>query len=212
MGKIMTTPIGRISFPHLDKPDQFGKYSATLLLKKGDKHNDEFVNNLWTIASTVCKDAHGEANVAKGMQHFTLLRDGDKKENFESWRAEFAGHYVILLRRKPEYGKICCVNRQKQPIDASEIYAGCDVSVCLDVYPYTYSGKKSVSISFMHVMKVGDNEPFVSHGIDAETAFDALDISNYESAQPAGLGAGIEKTTTVPAAQPAGLGNPFSKV
>jgi len=176
MGESLVTPIGRASFPHLDKQDNFNNYSMKLLLPKADPKVKDFISRLKAIVTREMLAACGEKGLNSGWANFTALKDGDDASAFKTHRPEHAGHWELSLRKKPEHGKPCVVNANKQPIDASEVYSGCDVIVFMDVYGYNFAGKKSVSFSLQHVMKVRENTPFSSAGTSVESAFADLDI------------------------------------
>ncbi len=183
MGRSRVTAIGRASYPHLGTPDGFGMYSMQLLLPKGNAEVEQFVKDLRQDAWDECIASCGQgAEKAYGL--FTALKDGDDTSQFKTYHGEFANHYILSLRRKADFGKPCVVNTAKQPIDPSEIYAGCDVACFIDIYSYNFSGKKSVSVSLQHVMKVADNTPFVSRGPDPEQAFADMDIPAGEVGPP----------------------------
>ena len=69
----------------------------------------------------------GQTGLAQAMKDFTNFKDGDNVAAFKTYRGEYAGHFVMNMGRKTEFGKVCIVNRNKQPIDASEVYSGCNV-------------------------------------------------------------------------------------
>jgi len=181
MSHSKVTPVCRASFPHLDKPNMFGNYAITLLLPKSNPKVKEFTQWLKDAVKTEAISVAGEKGLSKAMEYFTAFKDGDKVESFKTYHSEYAGHWVITAGRKWQLGKPCVVNRQKQPIDPSEIYAGANVVAYIDVYGYNFNGKKSVSIGVQHVMKAGDNEPFVSTGVPVENAFDDIDLPDEDS-------------------------------
>lgn len=170
------TPIGRASFPHLDKPNTFNKYALCLLLPKSDPKVKEFVTWLRDAVSREALNIAGAQGVQTAMTHFCSFKDGDNTAAFTSPRTEYAGCWVLNLTRAAALGKPCIVDRNRQPIDPSSIYAGCNVIAYIDVFGYKYGPKKSVSIGFQHVMKVSDNAPFSGSGIDVDNAFANLDI------------------------------------
>lgn len=170
------TPIGRASFPNLSRPDQFNKYSLSILFPKSDPKVTEFVKWLHEAVVKEAMGVAGEAGVNDALANFTNFKDGDVAESFKTHRPEYEGHYILNVSRKTEFGKPCLVNRDKQPIDADEIYAGCNVLAYIDVFGYKYGTKKGVSMGFQHVMKTGENTPFASSGIRVDDAFSSLDI------------------------------------
>lgn len=176
MAKSIVTPIGRASFPHLDKPGIYGKYTLTLLLPKNDPKVTEFVKWLGNTVKEEALVVAGQAGLPQAMQYFEAFKDGDKTASFKTYRAEYAGHWVLTMGRKQEFGKPCVVNRHRQPIDATEVYAGCNAVAFIDVFGYKYGAKKSVAIGFQHVMKVSDNTKFAATGLDADKAFSDLDL------------------------------------
>lgn len=217
MSKSIVTPVGRASFPHLDKPGIYGKYTLTLLLPKNDPKVTEFVRWLGKAVNEEALAVAGQAGLQQAMQYFEAFKDGDKTASFKTYRAEYAGHWVLTMGRKQEFGKPCVVNRHRQPIDGTEVYAGCNALAFIDVFGYKYGAKKSVAIGFQHVMKVSDNAKFASTGIDADKAFGDLDLPAEDVAE--GVGAspfgGVPTpavNTPQPKTQPttAGPSNPFA--
>ena len=209
MGKSFVTPIGRASFPCLDKLNVYGKYALTMLLPKSDPKVQEFVKVLGATVKEEAKTIAGDAGFANAMAEFKAFHDGDNKAAFKTWRAEYAGHWVLTLGRKADFGKPCVVNRDRQPIDASEVYAGCNVLAYIDVFGYKYGAKKSVTIGFQHVMKTGENTRFASSGVAADKAFEGLDIPEdadpIASSDPFGVSAPSVKPTPA-------TNDPFGKV
>lgn len=184
MGQSRVTPIGRASFPHLNAVSSYNKYTLTMLLSKADPKVTEFVTWLKKAVHDEATAIAGQAGVAKALSVFTAFKDGDNPALFTTYRGEYANHFVLNMSRKAEFGKPCVVNRNRQPIDASEIYPGCDVIAFIDVYGYNFGGKKGVSIGFQHVMKVSDNTPFASTGRTTEDAFANLELPEENSVVP----------------------------
>ena len=182
MSKSIVTPVGRASFPKLATVDQYGKYGVAILLPKSNPKVIEFAKWLKQAVQDEALATHGQAGVAPALQIFTAFKDGDNQAAFTTYRAEYAGHYVLNTSRKADFGRPCCVNRNKQPIDPSEIYAGCDVLAYIDVYGYKFASKKGVSVGIQHIMKVGENTPFSSTGVPVDDAFSALELPPEEDA------------------------------
>jgi hypothetical protein len=176
MSKSIVTPVGRASFPHLAKPNAYGKYAITILFPKSNPKVKEFVQWLKNAVREEALNVAGQKGFQAAMKEFVSFKDGDSVERFKTYRSEYAGHWVLSASRKGDFGKPCVVNRQKQPIDPTEIYAGCDILAYIDVYGYTFGTKKSVTIGIQHIMKAGDNEPFSSSGVPVESAFDDIDL------------------------------------
>ena len=183
MSKSKVTPIGRASFPNLGKPDQYNKYSLSILFPKSDPKVMEFARWLKQAVTEEALGVAGQAGLAQAMANFTNFKDGDDVSAFKTYRGEYAGHFVLNVSRKTEYGKPCVVNRNKQPIEPSEVYAGCNVLAYIDVFGYKYGSKRSVSIGVQHVMKTGENTPFASTGLKVDDAFAGLYIPDEGEVQ-----------------------------
>ena len=206
------TPIGRASFPKLASVDQYGKYGVAILLPKSDPAVVEFAKWLKDAVTKEATAVAGAAGLTAAMAEFGAFKDGDNVAAFKTYRNEYAGHYILNTSRKADFGKVCCVNRAKQPIDPSEIYAGCNVLAYIDVFGYTFGSKKSVSIGIQHIMKTGENTPFSATGVKVDDAFAGLDIpAEGETAAVAPAGAtaapGVAPAATTPPA-----GDPFAGV
>lgn len=222
MSKSIVTPVGRASFPKLATVDQYGKYGVAILLLKTDPEVVEFVKWLKQAVIDEATAVAGAAGLATAMGEFGAFKDGDEVGAFKTYRAEYAGHWVLNTNRKADFGKPCCVNRSKQPIEPSEIYAGCDILAYIDVYGYKFGAKKSVSIGIQHVMKTGENTPFASAGVAVDDAFANLNIPDEAEVQQNTMAAvatgAAPATPTAPAtpvptgvAKPA-IANPFAGV
>jgi hypothetical protein len=224
MGKSIVTPVGRASFPYLSKLNTFGKYALTLLLPKSDPKVAEFVKWLSNAVKEEARTIAGDAGYNAAMAEFKAFKDGDNAAAFKTYRNEYAGHYVLTLGRQADFGKPCVVGRNRQPIDPAEVYAGCNVLAYIDVFGYKFGAKKSVSIGFQHVMKVGENTRFASTGVEVDKAFDDLELpeetadvldgSPFGAPAPAAPAQPVApKAPAAPVAKPAAVPNdPFAGV
>jgi hypothetical protein len=204
------TPIGRASFPNLSKPDQYNKYSISLLFPKSDPKVMEFARWLKEAVTKEALGVAGEAGLAQAMANFTNFKDGDDVGAFKTYRGEYANHFILNVSRKTEYGKPCVVNRNKQPIEPSEVYAGCNVLAYIDVFGYKYGTKRSVSVGVQHIMKTGENTPFASTGVKVDDAFAGLDIPDEGEVQQNTMAAEAPPAPATP--KPAPKVNPFAGV
>jgi len=207
------TPIGRASFPKLASVDQYGKYGVAILLPKSDPAVVEFAKWLKDAVTKEATAVAGAAGLTAAMAEFGAFKDGDNVGLFKTYRNEYAGHYILNTSRKADFGKVCCVNRNKQPIDPSEIYAGCNVLAYIDVFGYTFGSKKSVSIGIQHIMKTGENTPFSATGVKVDDAFSGLDIPpEGETAAAAPVAGATAAPGVAPAATTPPAGDPFAGV
>ena len=154
MSMSKVTPIGRASFPNLSKPDQYNKYSVSILFPKSDPKVMELARWLKEAVTSEAMAVAGQAGLATAMSLFSNFKDGDNVGAFKTYRGEYANHFILNVSRKTEYGKPCVVNRNKQPIDPSEVYAGCNVLAYIDVFGYKFGAKKSVSVGFRSLLSM----------------------------------------------------------
>jgi len=209
MSKSTLTPVGRASFPNLAKVDQYNKYSLSILFPKSDPKVMEFAKWLKEAVENEALGVAGKAGQVQAVSLFTNFKDGDNVGAFTTYRAEYAGHFILNVSRKPDFGKPCIINRNLQPIDPSEIYAGCNIIAYIDVFGYKFGSKKSVTVGIQHVMKVSDNTPFTSTGISADDAFAALDLPDEDGFNEVGP---VPQSTPTPIPTPPASNNPFAGV
>lgn len=188
--KAFNTPIGRASFPNLSEPDEtYNRYGIQLLLPKDGEGVKEFMASVYNAMLEEAKSLNSQ-KAQEIVNKQIAVKDGDKPALFSTYRGEYANHWVMSASRKAKLGKPGVVNRNKQMIDGSEIYPGCDVIVHINVCGYNFKGQLGVTIYLQHVMKVADNERIGGGGIDAELAFDNLDLPEEEEApDTSGFGA-----------------------
>lgn len=152
----IVTPKGRLSFPHLEKPDSTGryadgKYKVTLLIPK--------TANLSGLKEAVAKCA------AEGWPRQKLklkdimhpFRAGDEK-------AESNPAYkdTIFITCKTK-NRPTIVDSQRRGIEAAEAYAGCDARLVVTAMSYEQKGKPGVTFLLDIVQKLGDNTRFGGH-------------------------------------------------
>lgn len=165
------SPIGRVSYPHLYKVNEFeGKrsYSITLLF---DKSAD--LSELKQMAKDAIKDKWPKDQPdAEDLR--SPFMDGDKK-NKKGDHPEYAGMTYITFKtsetRKPQV-----VDAKKNPIleDSGEMYAGCYARVSFSCYAYDKAGNQGVAFGLNNVQKVRDGDR-LDGGSNADTDFDALE-------------------------------------
>jgi hypothetical protein len=151
------SPKGRVSFPSVFEPNEFGgnpKYEITLLFDK----NDPDLKTLRDAAAAVVKEKWKD-KVPKDMHN--PFKDGDEIAA-EKGRPEYAGKIAVKFscgtNSRPEV-----VDRQLNRIDkaSGELYAGCWARVSYSCFAFEHKlGKKGVSFALGNVIKVEDADAF----------------------------------------------------
>jgi hypothetical protein len=183
--KPITTPKGRLSYPHLFEPQKTRnpndkpKYSAVFLFTKRDKDGNVLDMSMFKKSLDDAKiQAFGpdKAKWPKNLQ--SPISDGDAEEHSE--REGYKGCWVVKANCNAEFGKPYVVSNQKDenekwiPItDAKEVYPGCYVRATLVPNVWEFMGKRGVSFILDGVQKLGEGKPFSSK-IAAEKAFDPI--------------------------------------
>jgi hypothetical protein len=177
----VTTPKGILSFPHLFEKygleGQEEKWSAQLLLKKGEKEVEDFIVRLKTICKELIADTWPDAT--KRPKNISLaLKDGDtwqgedgnlKKDKYP----EFEGHYIVTCSNKTRRPGVYDLDRS--PItDPELIYAGCMGHLSFNATTYN-NVKKGVGFWLRGFMKVAEGDP-LSGGTATLSDFD--DVKN----------------------------------
>lgn len=149
MSKI--SPIGRVSFPSVFRPNEFdGKksFSVTLIFDKNadlsemEKAIEEAIKKKWPDQRPKNLDLP--------------IRDGDQKE-----QREYHGKKYVTFKsnesRPPQV-----VNADKSTITESSgyFYAGCYARVSWNVYAWEKAGKRGVSFGLGNIQKAKDGDPF----------------------------------------------------
>ncbi len=177
----IVTPIGRVSFPHLSKPDEGrqysdGKFKATLLLPK--KGVD--LGPLKTAALKVAQKSW--PSKVKTLDDFVHpFRDGDLKD------AEgYKGSVFITCKskRRPRM-----VGKMKEDVDGDMFYGGCKARFIVTAMTYMQAGKPGVTFLLDVVQFAGDGEKLGGGG---GASVDSLDEINDEGENPGDYAAPAE--------------------
>ena len=175
----IVTPVGRVSFPHLVKPDSKGryaddKYKVTLLIDKG--------TSLKRLKAAVqeCIDAT-EAWDGLGLTIGDVagpFRDGDEKgiEEYED-----TVYITCKSNRRP-----LILDEDRGNMDAEEIYAGCRGRLVVTAMSYENKGDPGVTFLLDTVQFKGDDEAFGGgggHG-SARAALESADDEDDEDERP----------------------------
>jgi len=152
-GVKFTTPLARLSFPKLFKPEQFqGKgdayYGCALLFPK----NSDLTEMKKSIVKAATEAFGEKANWPKGLS--LPWRDGDDQADYEGYE----GHYYVNAKSKR---KPVLVGRDKQPIeDEGEIYGGLYGRAVLVAKATESGGKYYVSLYLQGFQKWKDGPQF----------------------------------------------------
>lgn len=182
----VTTPIGRLSFPALFKPETFEdggdpKFSATLLFPKGSTD----LKALQDLAKEAAAKAFPNGLPPNFRNPF---RDGDReKPGVDGYQN------VIFVKfsstRRP---KVVDLNLQ-EILNQDDVYAGCWVRVSCGAYGYDKKGNKGVSFNLYNVQKVKEGESFGATSSPEDDFFDspavAAEHQSFDfgaNAQPSG--------------------------
>lgn len=160
------SPIGRVSYPAVFEPSQYGqnepKFSLTLLFDENDPLLAEMKKDAARAASE--KWPNG---VPKNIR--SPFRSGDERNEEKGGTCpEYAGKCYVKFQtsvdRPPQV-----VGPDKHVITAAsgEFYPGCHARVSYTVYAYDAQGNKGVAFGLCNVQKIRDDDPF-----DARTTAD----------------------------------------
>ena len=165
----ITTPKGRLSFPHLFEPTKYkedskAQYNCTILFPK-----NEDLSKLKTAMGLAQEQAFGKDKKNWPKNINLPWRDGDDKDDYEG----YAGNYYLSAKT---FNRPPVIDRQKQKIeDAEEIYGGCYGRLALVIKVTESGGKYYVTCYLQGVQKLSDGEKFGGGGLDVDSAFDDID-------------------------------------
>jgi len=153
MSKTVTTPKGRLSYPHLFEKNESGEYASgmyeclLLIPKSAD------ISSLKDLAEAVAKDKFGDK--FKGLDKFKHppIRDGDEYED------DRAGHWVIKAKTKVR-PQIVGADPSIAINDSEEVYGGRHAKLSLSCYAYDTSGNKGVAFTLRNVQLLPGGERF----------------------------------------------------
>lgn len=171
----LQTPVFRVSFPHVFKPNTIGdgtpKYEVVMLfnvadLKKDPKELAKF-KAMQAALKTVAQDKWGD-KVAK-MTLSMPFKKGEEKE----YDGYGEGIIYAPARSKDQPG---VVDQSVQAIiNPGDFYAGCYARASINVYAWEFQHlKKGCSFGLNNIQKVKDGKPLGTGKADPSTEFDAI--------------------------------------
>lgn len=185
------TPIGRVSFPYLDTPkvwdkndpNEKPKYSVNLIFSKAEMTpaDREALKKLKSACMKAGldmfppqKDRNGNEIEGSGYskKHYSWpFRSGTEPSVVGKEGYGEGTEFVSLRSEFP----VQLLNARKEPISASDIYAGCYARACVTISAYKHiKGGKGVTMFLAAVQKIRNGDP-LSSGIDASNDFDEVD-------------------------------------
>jgi hypothetical protein len=169
----IVTPIGRLSFPHLAKPDEGRQYSdskfkGTLLLpKKGV--------DLGPLKTAALKCAQKKwPKITKLDEFVHPFRDGDLKDA-EGYKGCI--YIVAKTKRRPKL-----IGKMKEELDGDHFYGGCKARFIVSAMTYMLAGKPGVTFLLDVVQFAGDGEKLGGGG---SANVDALEEITDDGDNPA---------------------------
>lgn len=159
VAKKLVTPVGRVSFPKVYKPEAFNdgepKYGVTLIFPKGTD-----LSELKAAAAAKAREFWGD----KLPQIRSPFRDGAERPGVDGYKP---GDIFVAFTNKLKPG-VYDVNKDEIPEDSGRFYAGCNGRVSCVAVAYDQKGNRGIKFSLCNVQKVGDGEPFGMSRGDAE--------------------------------------------
>lgn len=163
-GDKLTTPVGRLSFPHLLKPSTEGQYASgkyeTGFLIPKSKDVKPMADAALTVARAAWpkKKFESLADLA-----FEPIRDGDQMADDGDGKKEtFRGHWYIRAKTSRKPGLVDAAGNNLE--DGEEVYGGQRARLSLAPFSYETAGKPGVTWMLRNVQIVGGGERFGGGG------------------------------------------------
>lgn len=181
MGRSITTPKFRVSYPALAEPKGFEgqepKFSVVMLFDKKTTNLDELKKIMQEAAEEKWPDAKKRAT----LKLHNPLRDGDaEKPDVDG----YAGCWFVTAKASPKQMPfVPCVDRNKIALSKDQIkfdiYAGCYCRARIHAYAFDTAGNRGVSISLEGVQKMGDGDSLTGR-VNVENAFDVVEDDGFD--------------------------------
>lgn len=175
------TGVVRLSYEHLLKPysiqpDQPPKYSVTILLPKSDTDS---VNRMKAAIEQAKKEGVDKKWDGKMPPKIAVcVHDGDlpKESNGEPFGEECKGMWVFTASCSEDRKPPIVNNHHAFITDPNEIYSGMYARVCVNFFPYAFSGKKGIGCSLKAVQKWKDGDPLGGGRVDVNKVFTSFEV------------------------------------
>lgn len=161
------TPIGRVSFPHLFKPNTFKgktKFAVTLIfdedadLSELQKEIDAAIKKKWPNKDDIPEDFY-----------YPIL-DGNKKGKKN---AEYKGKKYVTLKSNVDHPPVIRGKKKSDVLEPKDIYAGCFGRASYNVYTWD----TGVGLGLLGFQKTDDGPKFSSGG-NPDDDFDLDDVDD----------------------------------
>lgn len=182
------TPEFRLSFPYLTKQrkndnGEDNGYGVSALIPKNGAGVDTFIKQLRQEVKAALLAKFGDSMSDKLRAEFNdnkayPMRDGDNKGLFETWRPEYAGHYVVGFNSGKMQPSVFVASWGKKTLSTEEInqelYAGCYCVAIVNAFAYSSDKKKGASLGMNGLVKMRDGEPLGAKVASADDFEDLL--------------------------------------
>lgn len=169
----LKTPEGRVSFPSVFEPSEYGdtpKYELTLIFPKGEDLS------VFKKARDAAAFEKWGKNPPKGLKN-PFKRVANKMDTYGE---EFDPECEFIVFRSTNRPGI--VDAAVEPImDQSEFYAGCWARVSTNAFAWEFRNKKTnavmsrgVSFGLNNIQKVREDDPLAGNRVKAENDFEPV--------------------------------------
>lgn len=159
----------RLTYLYAFKPNQNGKYGASLLIPKSDRAMVDKIKAAIDAAKKLAISKWGDAFPAK--PKVTLYDGDDYQPEGKPWPAECKGHYVLRATSSQQPGIVD--RRCIDILDQSQVYSGMWANVDVNFFPYNNSSM-GISCGLNNLQKVRDDEAFGGRA-RAQDVFKSMD-------------------------------------
>lgn len=176
------TPIGRVSYPNIDKPryNELSKkteYSMVLLFKKDDPE----LPKLAALVRQAIVQKWGADEDKWPPNIKKPFKDGDAKADADGYK----GCYYVNLKSEIQPG---LVDQNMKPIisfkpgDPGSFYAGCYARADVNASAYEVTNNRGVSLWLNNIQKARDGQPFSGRKAAEDVFTEIADDSGADNA------------------------------
>lgn len=167
------TPVFRVAFPNVFKPNDKNKYGLVMLFEKTTFNPVVLQEIIKQVLGQVQAEVFKGQPVPNGVGK-NPVKDGDEPNT--NGNIPFPGYYYINASSNFAPGLVDAymdpsTGKLKMITDEREFYPGCYARAKLHAYWYDVDGNKGVSLSIGNIQKVKDGEP-MGGGRPATSDFD----------------------------------------